>query len=244
MNYGIWADILVSHEYFCGKYSDFTFVPEPESETTIRREGFLIQEAIGGIRLIAPEEVFASKIELVFWVYPTDRNVWSATDFENIPEDSIAFAKISQGSLQWESCTKDKIPESMQVPKPMFGIAISNQNNVDNSRVTIPLKTKHLKWRYNISGLSVNRPVEIAGYKPNTDAPSFDIVEEYADTIVFMSQQDIPLRYGAPPLFQLREKNSSKAIIKCLPNMDARSIATISLDKNRREIVAESFINT
>jgi len=244
MNYRIWADILVKHEYFNGKCSDFKFLPEPTSDTTIRHEGILIQEAIGGMRLIAPEEAFSNKIDLIFWAYPTNRSLWNVTDFESILDDQIAFAKINQGSLQWAPCPKESIPEKMRTPKPMFGIEICNHNNADKTQSTLLLKTKKLKWRYCISGLPTDNPVEIVGIKPNKDTPSFETTEIVNNSIVFISTQDIPLRYGAPPLFQLREKKTSKVIIKTLPNMDARSIAEACLDKNRLETVAESFINT
>lgn len=244
MNYGIWADILVKHEYFNGKCSDFKFLPEPASESTIRHEGILIQEVIGGMRLIAPEESFSNKIDLIFWAYPTNRNLWNVTDFKSVPDDQIAFAKINQGSLKWSTSPKDSVPEKLRTPKPMFGIKICNHNNAENTESTLLLKTKKLKWRYCISGLPAGNPVEIVGIKPQKGTPSFKAIETAADSIVFVSKQEIPLCYGAPPLFQLREKKSSKTIIKILPNMDARSIAKARLDKNRLETVAESFINT
>ena len=243
MNYGIWADIFMEHEYVGGRCEDFTFRPDPPTAETMKREGIMMRETAGGFRLIADEAAFSHEISLVFWAYPVYSNLWNVTEFGEIPADSIPFARIKDESLQWDTTSKSDIPEAMQLPKPMFGMEIVNSQGKSGASITLSLKTKKMKWYYYISGLADNDTAEIVKIKGNKEDSPFDFSQRKLGESVFVSKQEIPLRYGAPPLFQLREKKSSKAIIKCLPNMDARSVSTVILD-GKREIVAESFVNT
>lgn len=244
MNYRGWANILVHHEYFGGKCSYFRFLPDNASKEIMKREGFLMNETSEGFCLIAQNTAFDEDISLVFWATPTRQDIWSATLFSDIPKESIPFAKAKGDSLQWETIDKDSIPKEMQLPTPMFGIEISRSSDTPDSKITLSLSTKKMKWRYNISGLSEFNEPEITGIKNYKESAHFDVFTDASGNTVFTSAQEIPLSFGAAPRFQLREKNSTKAIVKFLPNMDARSIATAILEGGKQEIIAETFINT
>ena len=66
MNYGIWADIFMEHEYVGGRCEDFTFRPDPPTAETMKHEGIMMRETAGGFRLIADEAAFSHEISLVF----------------------------------------------------------------------------------------------------------------------------------------------------------------------------------
>ncbi len=244
MNYKGWANILVNHEYLGGKCGDFRFLPDNASNEIMKREGFLMNETSEGFYLIAQESAFTEDISLVFWATPMRQDLWSATLFDGIPKESIPFAKANGDSLQWASIEKVEIPKEMQLPTPMFGIEISRSSEDYDTKITLSLKTKKMKWRYNILGISEFSEPEITGIKSYKDSAVFNVSTDNSGHTVFTSEQEIPLCFGAPPHFQLREKNSTKAIIKCLPNMDARSIATAILEGGKPEIIAETFVNT
>ena len=244
MSYKIWANIIITHEYLGGKCSDFKFLPDNATLETIKREGFLANETSGGLLLIAPESTFAEEVSLTFWAYPTRQDLWSATLFDGTPKGSIPLAKAKGATLQWESTNEEKIPKEIRTPKPMFGVEISHSGDTPEAPTTLSFKTKRLKWRYNISGLSDFGETEITGVKTNKGACQFDSFTSPSGVTIFTSKQEIPLCYGAAPRFQLREKKSSKAIIKCLPNMDTRAIASAVLEGNKEEQIAETFINT
>ena len=244
MNYKVWANILVNHEYLGGKCGYFRFLPDNASNEIMKREGFLMNETSEGFYLIAQDSSFAENISLVLWATPTRQDIWSATQFSNIPKESIPIAKATENSLQWESIKKVDIPKEVLLPPPMFGIEISRTSEDSDIKITLSLKTKKMKWRYNISGLSDFSGLEVVGIKSYKDSAIFSVSTDKSGHTVFTSEQEIPLRFGAPPHFQLREKNSTKAIIKCLPNMDARAIATAILESGKPEIIAETFVNT
>lgn len=243
MIYRNWANILVKHEYFGGRCNHFHFLPDSASKEIMKREGFLTKETSEGFYLIAPESVFKKEIKLVFWASPTRQEIWSATLFRGVPKESIPFVRAKGNSLLWKSIDKSTIPETKLFPTPMFGIEISHPNDVSTSKTTLYLQAKKMKWRYNISGLSEFREPEVIGIKKNGDNALFNISTDASGNTIFTSTQDIPLNLCAAPRFQLREKNSAKAIIKSLPNMDARSIATAILDNGNKETIAEAFIN-
>jgi len=244
MNYRIWANIRVMHEYTGGKCSDFMFLPDPASKETMNREGILMSEISGGFYLIAQETAFSEETSLIFWAYPTRQDLWSATSFNKASKEEIPFAKAAGETLQWETLTEEDLPKAMRMPKPMFGVEIRHPIGAPGANVTLSFKTKKMKWRYNIAGLSENGTFEIAGVKTNKENCMFDACTQPSGIRVFTSKQEIPLRYGAAPQFQLREMKTAKAIIKCLPNMDARSIASAILEGNKEETIAETFINT
>ena len=244
MNYKGWANILVNHEYLGGKCGDFRFQPDNASNEIMKREGFLMNETSEGFYLIAQDSAFTEDISLVFWGTPTRQDLWSATLFDGIPKESIPFAKAKGEFLQWGSIEMNEIPKEMQLPTPMFGIEISRSSEDYDTKITLSLKTKKMKWRYNIMGISEFSEPEVAGIKNYKDSAVFNVSTDNSGNTVFTSEQEIPLCFGAPPHFQLREKNSTKAIIKCLPNMDARSIATAILEGDKPEIIAETFVNT
>ena len=244
MNYKVWANILVNHEYLGGKCGYFRFLPDNASNEIMKREGFLMNETSEGFYLIAQDSSFAENISLVLLASPTRQDIWSATQFSNIPKESIPIAKATENSLQWESIKKVDIPKEVLLPPPMFGLEISRTSEDSDIKITLSLKTKKMKWRYNISGLSDFSGLEVVGIKSYKDSAIFSVSTDKSGHTVFTSEQEIPLRFGAPPHFQLREKNSTKAIIKCLPNMDARAIATAILESGKPEIIAETFVNT
>lgn len=243
MIYGIWADIFINHEYFGGKCGCFSFLPDPPTTVTMRREGIQMRETVGGFRLIAQESAFSENSSLLFWGYPLYHELWNVTDFSDIPADTIPLAKVKGDTVKWESASKDAVPEAMQFPKPMFGIELENSPGKPGINATLSLKTRKMKWCYYISGISEDDAVEIVKIKAGSDSSPFDFSKRHLGDSIFISKQEIPLRYNTPPLFQLREKKSSKPIIKCLPNMDARSVSTIE-NNDKREFVAESFVNT
>lgn len=244
MNYKIWATIIIIHEYFGGKCGYFKFQPDNTSKENMKRDGFLMKETSSGFNLIARESAFSEEKSLVFWATPTQQELWSATLFSDVAKESIPFAKAKNKSFQWESIDKDHLPEEMRLPSPMFGIEISHSSDSPEATIVVSLKTKKMKWRYNFSGLSEFGEVEIVGSKANKKNSQFDITVDNSGTTIFTSKEDIPLCHGFAPRFLLREKKTSKAIIKCLPNMDARSITSAVLDNGKYETIAETFINT
>lgn len=244
MNYKVWANILVNHEYLGGKCGYFRFLPDNASNEIMKHEGFLMNETSEGFYLIAQESAFTEDFSLVFWATPMRQDLWSATLFNGIPKESIPFAKAKGEFLQWGSIEKNEIPKEMQLPTPMFGIEISHSSEDSDTKITLSLKTKKMKWRYNILGISEFSEPEVIGIKSYKDSAIFSVSTDKFGHTVFTSEQEIPLCFGAPPHFQLREKNSTKAIIKCLPNMDARAIATAILKSGKPEIIAETFVNT
>lgn len=244
MNYKVWANILVNHEYLGGKCGYFRFLPDNASSEIMKREGFLMNETSEGFYLIAQESAFTEDFNLVFWATPTRQDLWSVTLFDEIPKESIPFIKANSDSTQWGSIEKVEISKEMQFPTPMFGIEISRTSEDSDIKITLSLKTKKMKWRYNILGISEFSEPEVIGIKSYKDSAIFSVSTDKSGHTVFTSEQEIPLCFGAPPHFQLREKNSTKAIIKCLPNMDARAIATAILESGKPEIIAETFINT
>ena len=243
MNYKVWANILVNHEYLGGKCGYFRFLPDNASNEIMKREGFLMNETSEGFYLIAQETAFAEDISLVFWATPMRQDLWSVTLFDEIPKESIPFVKANSDSTQWGSIEKVEISKEKQLPTPMFGIEISRTSEDSDIKITLSLKTKKMKWRYNILGISEFSEPEVIGIKSYKDSAIFSISTDKSGHTVFTSEQEIPLSFGAPPHFQLREKNSTKAIIKCLPNMDARAIATAILESGKPEIIAETFVN-
>lgn len=243
MIYGIWADIFIEHEYFDKRCGNFNILPDPPTAATMKREGLQMCETIGGFRLVAQESAFSNELSLLFWAYPVYSEMWNVTEFGDIPADAIPLAKITGDVLNWEQSPKDAVPEKMQLPKPMFGIELKNSLGKQSVSITLSLKTRKMKWCYYISGISEDDDVEIVKIKAGNEESPFDFSKRHLGDSIFISKQEIPLRYNTPPLFQLREKKTSKPIIKCLPNMNARSVSTIEFN-DKREIVAESFVNT
>lgn len=240
----VWANICINHEYLGGKCSDFKFIPDNTTKDRIIREGFLVSETSEGFLLIAEESNSTEKIHLRFWAYPTRQELWSITLFKGITKGSIPLAKATEESLHWEKILESEIPKEISTPKPMFGLEFIHPRNATEKKIALSLKTKKMKWRYNISGLSEFGEVEIIGFKGSKETSQFDAFMDPSGIIVFTSKKRIPLRYGAAPRFQLHEKKTSRTIIKCLPNMDARSIAMNILDDGKQEPIAETFFNT
>ncbi len=244
MKFGVWIDFLVEHEYFGGRCEDFCFIPASETRTLLRQENVLLRETVSGFRLTADDSAELEGKTLLFWAYPVRYDLWSVTTFDKVASDEIPVVHVQKNGLHWDSYPEKKLSGMERSTKPMFGVAVNDFAQILNSTIVLPLKTRKLKWRYCLSGFRSSDSIEVAAAKNAENGTSFDISTTQSNVTIFTSKDAIPLRYGAPPLFQLREKKTSKPIIKCLPNMDARSLAMVLLDDNKQELVAETFIYT
>lgn len=242
MNFGRWIDVLVEHEYFGGRCADFCFLPDADTKKMLADERVLMRETAWGFRLAFSNDDCDGKF--VFWAQTNRHELWSVSAFDSKGANEIPIAHFDKKGLRWNSCLESDLLKSMKLPKPMFGLEIVVCPEMRNSCLVIPLKTRRLRWRYCVLGYSKKDSIEVVSVRGKDENVSFDAKEMDLNSVMFTSHERIPLRLGAPPRFQLREKKTSKPIIKCLPNMDARSLAMASLDEGKFELVAETFIYT
>ena len=241
MMYRPFVEVSVRHEYFSGRCYSFEFAPTEETLETFRHESVEVKSCKETLLIFADEECFAEPVKLPFLVYARESTLWSVTCFEKCTEGEIPTAIVSENSVVFENRKLETFGGNVDCPRPMFGMELQLSRAVPFFRAEIPLATRRLRWRYCVSGCSALCNLEILNVKSGEVAP-FDMERMSSDLLYFTSREKIPLVYGAPSRFQLRDSRNSRILLKAMPNMDVHSLAKISSDGGD-EMIAERFIN-
>jgi len=243
MEYTRIVDVSLCHEYFNGSACGFSVIASSETEAILHREQVVCRCYDGKIRLFAPMDSFAEKTKLFFYVKGTIAEIWNMTNFDGIAHDKMPVAVVSGDStVKFEGRDKQSLPELNRMFGVIFVLELHvEQNKILVQKVTVP--TKKLRWCYCVSGIYAERELRINDSLKSDDPVQFDCVEKSPRLSLYVSRVEIPIISGAPPRFQLLDSATSKVLMKCLPNANARSLAKARLDDGTRAIVAECFIN-
>lgn len=238
--YRPFVEVSVKHEYFSGRCYSFEFAPTEDALEVFRHENVEVKSSKGSLLVFADEESFAEPVKLPFLVYTKDSALWNVTCFESFLAGEIPTAVILENSVVFENRKLELFGKNVDCPRPMFGMELRLNRTVPFFRAEIPLATRRLRWRYCINRNSAQYNLEIRNVRG--EVASFDMECASNDSFYFTSREKIPLVYGAPPRFQLRDSKNAGMLLKAMPNMDANSLAKIS-SNGCDEMVAERFIN-
>jgi hypothetical protein len=192
---------------------------------------------------MAPAASFVRETALFFYVKASIAEIWNVTNFDGIAHDEFPVAIVScDGKACFEGRKKDSMPELQR----MFGVIFALELHIAPKKplmCTVKVPTKKLRWCYCVSGVYAERDLRINDSLKVDDPVRFVCVEKTPRLSLYVSKSEIPIVSGAPPRFQLLDSATSKVVMKCLPNANAKSIAKASLDDGSKAIVAECFVN-
>ena len=239
--YRFLAEVFVRHEYFSGRCFSFDFVPTEDTLSIFHHGRIGLKNSKGSLLIFADEEKLAESVKLSFLGYVKDFSLWNVTYFESFPSGEIPTAVVCENSVSFENRKLESFGKNLDCPRPMFGVELLLNGVGPFFSAEIPLATRQLRWRYCVSGSLAQSQLKIWDVKSGCESP-FDMECASNGSFYFTSREKVPLVYGAPPRYQLRDSKNAKILLKALPNMDVGSLAKISLDEGD-EIVAERFIN-
>lgn len=243
MEYARIVDVSLCHEYFNGSSCGFKVTPSPETAEILKREDALCRIYDGKVRLMAPATSFSKETTLFFYVKASIADVWNVTNFDGIAHDEFPVAIVAP---ETGPCFVGRKKESMPELQRMFGVIFALELQIVPKKpliCTVKVPTKKLRWCYCVSGVYAERNLQINDSLRPDNPVQFVCVEKTPRLSLYVSQTEIPIVSGAPPRFQLLDSATSKVLMKCLPNANAKSIAKARLDDGTRAIVAECFIN-
>lgn len=242
MRYSYFANVSVNHEYYRGRCSCFCFVPSVSAKKEMSRQKLILRETNGCLKIFAPEDLDSGVNALYFGVYSNNFDLWNVTIL-NHSENEVPVFIVKENHVSLVNESLDDLKKDLDIPNLMFFVKLCS-NGSENSfeSLKIPLETRKCRWRYNINGDFSQYDVKIHSLNglPND---SFDVEKKSEDLMIFTSKDCLPVVYGDVPKFQLRTKDTSRILMKSLPNMDSRSLSRIESKGGGYEIVAESFIN-
>lgn len=243
MRSSMFADIRITHEYYKGCCSGFSIKPMAESIKEIAQRNLLLRETAGGLKILSPEKTCSDLKSLYFGVYLDDACLWNVTLLEKSDKDQVPVIIVKDGVISYDFQSERNDMNDFGPMKPLFILHLELENTKSNyGIVEIPLKTRSCRWCYIIQGNIDIDNVAVYDVKSNKTS-DFEIKTKSQRQIEFISRNSYPIVYGDVPRFQLRQKNSSRILVKALPNMDLKSLARRELNNGDYEIVAESFVN-
>lgn len=243
MNNNRFADIFVEHEYYKGRCSSFYFVPFKSTIDEVKRQDLMIRESEGSLRILSQSEPDEESYELYFGAYTKDAALWNVTEFENSGAKGIPLFDVEKKSFSPKNEPLDKIDTELVTFGLMFVVKLKKSDmKAIMEPVNIPLKTKRCRWQYCIKGDFRQYDVKIRAISDG-DENLFDVEKKADNFVVWTSKDEFPIVYGDSPKFQLRTKDTSRVLMKSLPNMNSMSLLRNEVEGGGYEIVAESFIN-
>lgn len=243
MRYTSFANILVEHEYYRGTCSSFFFVPSKSAKEEIARQNLILRDTNGCLKLFGPEDLVDSVGALCFGVCAKDPDLWNVTFFDSSDSGMVPVYVVEGNSYTIKKESLEELKKDLDVPGLMFVVKVLSRSlQKEFKPLKIQLETRKCRWRYNIKGDYSQYDIKIHSLNDGNDT-FFDAEKRTDDLFVFTSKEKIPVVYGDVPKFQLRTKDTSRILMKALPNMDSRSLSRIESKGGGYEIVAESFIN-
>lgn len=242
MNFCRFVEVFVVHEYFKGSCSSFYFIPSKATENEMRRQNLLVRESRGSLQMVVQSELENDANALYFGAYTKEMNLWSVTVFDCPMKSGVPVFSVENGNVSLKNEALDKEHSDLKIPGLMFAVKLNPMDLNKNCRLKIPLETRKCRWRYCINGDFSQYDVKIHSIDDGTE-DTFDVEKKTENFTVFTSKSKIPIVYGDSPKFQLRTKDTSRVLMKSLPNMNSRSLSRIEIEGGGYEIVAESFIN-
>lgn len=241
MRYSYFANLHVNHDYYRGVCSSFYFVPSNSTREEIIRQKLILREINGRLKIFAPDDLDADVNALYFGVCSNEQDLWNVTVL-NHSENEMPVFVVKDNSVTLVKEPLDELKKDLDVPNLMFFVKLCSNSVNGCIPLKIPLETRKCRWKYNVNGDFSQYDVEIHSLNGNQDN-LFDVEKISDDLTIFTSKNKIPIVYGDVPKFQLRTKDTSRILMKSLPNMNSRSLSRIESKGGGYEIVAESFIN-
>ena len=247
------VDVSLCHEYYNGSCCGFNVTPSSETAEIMRREGLLCRIYDGKVRIFAfckpHQNVISKKMTLSFFVRASISEVWNVTRFDNVAHDELPIANVScSNGVCVKGRKKNTLPELQQIFGVLFLLEVVLEpeyiNHENYLTCTVKIPTKKLRWCYCVSGAYANKNLLINDSLKTDDPVRFECIERSSRFSLYVSQREIPIVSGAPPRFQLLDSATSKVLMKCLPNANAKSIAKTKTGQDGGSIfVAECFVN-
>ncbi|SHK70103.1 hypothetical protein [Fibrobacter sp. UWH6] len=242
MPYRFLTDISVSHEYYGGRCSSFSFVPTEVTADEMAHRNIVLRRNLGNLQILAPNESLDNLESMRFGVFLTDSNLYGVTNLKT-SSDNISMVVVKDNTVFFSEIPLDECEKELRLRRPLFILNYQISKNHETTEILeIPLETRNCRWCYYIQGDIDLDDLKIYGLRGN-DESDFDVYRKDEKSVAFISRHKYPIVYGDAPRFQLKTKKTSRLLLKAMPNMDYRSLSRIELNDNGYEIIAESFIN-
>lgn len=235
--------VFIQHEYFEGPWQGVSFRPLDRSFKAIQKHQIHYRETSYGFFIEPTDSQNLPDEPLVFLGYPLHSDYIYYTDLPSRGMLKHFQCLASESSVKEQDLFTESFREISSIQPPAFLVELPVIPG--DFHYSISMKAKSMPWKYLLNSQCHFPELEIVDIGERMNPMLFQECSDSNDELAqsWITLGSISLRHQPTQRFQLREKRTSKVVLKRLPCANGKQLVKEMDAQGQTITVAEVYLN-